>query len=155
MKKYHFAIFGILAVYLLAVSLPARAAADDETIMEALGAALGLSLYNSQVIIGMTADAYSSKVYENEQSKTILSEQKSSIGLLKDYVGKIKKLPGTSKSDITTLGEISACIDKIDATIDSLTGYIDDPSQDKADLFEKNRAASYGAIADLLGIKQE
>ena len=40
---------------------------------EAVGASMGMALYNSQMILGMASDAKASKVYTDNEIKTIIN----------------------------------------------------------------------------------
>lgn len=119
---------------------------------EAYGAAVGAGLYNIQVILGITADAFAGKVYNKDDAKDIITEQKNVLGLLDDYAGKLLKQASTSKDDLNSLNDISVCIVKLKATADALLGYLANPANDAASDFQTKRKASYAAIEKLLGL---
>lgn len=129
------------------------AQAENQTgFEEAYGAAVGVGLYNIQVILGITADAFAGKVYDKDEAKKIATEQKNVLGLLDDYAGKLLKNDSLDKGDANSIKDISACITKLKATADALLGYLANPSRDAAGDFDTKRKASYASIEKLLGI---
>ena len=148
---------GILIVFLAACifgagfAAPTRATADEE-FNEAFGAAAGFALYNLQIVIGITADAYAKQVYTNEETLNIVNEQKILLETLDGYVPKLQQLSSISQGDQDSLVKISNCIGKLDDTADALAAYVNDPSGENADAFQAKREASYNTLSDLLGL---
>jgi hypothetical protein len=158
MKKQVVAIVLVFALSIFTVTYAGAASAQAEPqpdFSEAYGAAAGASLYNTQVILGMTADAIVAKVYKNDEVKEIITEQKNILGVLDNYAGKLLKEASLKKDDRESLKDISACIAKLNATADSLLGYMANSSDAAANDFQVKRKASYAAIAKLLGIGQK
>lgn len=158
MKKHGISKVLVLTIGVIAITFAGISTARaDNTIAfaEAYGAAAGSTLYNTQVILGMTADAIAKDVYTNDEAKAIINEQKAVLGLTDDYVAKLLKLVGLDKDDKASLSEISVVIAKINATADALTNYMDNPSDENVDKFQARRQASYAAIAKLLGLDKD
>lgn len=158
MKKHLHIIAPALLIALLAafaIAKPAAAAApatDDTIVLEAFGASFGLAVYNSQVVVGLTADSLTKDLYTKEEATTIIAEQKGGLDTLQDYVKKIQA-SSIAANEAETLQEMIVCIDKLQATIAALDAFLADRSKDNADDFEAKRQTSYTAIAKLLGIK--
>ena len=155
MKKH-----GVLIVLVFALSVltlvfagAGPTQADNQTwCEEAYGASTGGSLYNTQVIIGITADAVATKTYDKDEAKNIITEQKALLDVLGDYADKLLKQGSSNKADLDTLKDISACIAKLKVTADALLAYLANPTDYAVDDFQTKREASYAAIAKLLGI---
>lgn len=122
---------------------------------EAYGASSGVALYNVQVVLGITADAIAGKVYNNDEAKGIINEQKTMLGVMDEYSRKLQKNPSISKYDVDTLKDISTCIGRLKITADSLMSYLANPTSAAANDFEAKRKSSYAAIAKLLGIDKD
>ena len=158
MKKHGVVIVLIFAFSLLMVAFAGAGTAPAEDLPgydEAYGAAMGGALYNTQVIIGITADAFAKDVYNKDEAKDIITEQKSLIGVHDNYIGKLLKKASVTKEDKESLNSMSACIAKLNVTADALLAYFVNPTESNADDFQTKRKASYAAIEKLLGINQE
>ncbi|HOX27997.1 MAG TPA: hypothetical protein PLQ76_02455 [bacterium] len=146
------AAFVIAAAVFSARPALAEASASFE---EAFGAASAFAMYNTQVVLGITADAFVKSVYSSEEAKTIVSEQKTSVGILGDYVKKLLELSTVNDSDKKYLKGIQVCLDKLSETADALTAYIDNQSDENAGDFDTKRKASYDSIAELPGLDKQ
>ncbi len=144
MKKLAIAV--MLAVLFVTVQVRAE---DCTIIREAFGAAVGFSVYNAQMVVGLTADAYVKKVYTTKYTQTICTEQRNALGLLNEYCIKMEAMG----KEVETLKEIEGTIAKLKATIDALDKYTVNSSVANANDFEAKRQASWAAIAKLLDIK--
>ena len=145
-------IMGI-ALPLILTSHPAKAA-DTVSFEEAYGATAGLGLYNIQVILGLSADAFEKSVYTADEMNNIVGEQKHVLSTLSDYMTKLQQLKTTSDSDKKSLNDMDAVVSKLGDTADSLLAYVKDSSADNATDFQTKRKDSYAAIADLLGLEK-
>ncbi len=144
MKKLAIAVM----VVLLFVTVQVRAE-DCSSAREAFGAAIGFSLYNTQMVVGLTADAYVKKVYTTQYTQTICTEQRNALTVLNGHCIKLEELG----KEVDTLKEIEGVITKLKATIDALDKYTVNSSSANANDFEAKRKASWAAIAKLLDIK--
>ena len=141
-------VFAMLAV-------PVRAAAADDAaydVLEAVGASFGLALYNSHIVTGITADAYSKDVYSAADAKAIVDEQLGGLDMLDGYADKLLSSSLVTDSDKDSVRKIKACIVKIKAMITSFETYLDSPTDDNADKFQQQRKDSYASLSDLLGL---
>jgi hypothetical protein len=145
-------VFGI-ALPLMMAAQSARAA-DAVSFEEAYGATAGLSLYNIQVVLGLSADAFEKEVYTAEQMNDIVGEQKTVLVTLSDYMVKLQALKTTSAADKKSLKEMDAVTAKLTATAESLLAYVADSSTENAEDFQTKRKASYASIAELLGLEK-
>ena len=145
------------AVALLVAAGAMRAAAADKpvTIEEALGAAVGAALYNTQVVIGITADSFTKQVYTSDETKTIVKEQKSLLNTLGSYASALIDNPSVEEADKAAMRDILACIGKLNSTADALIAYVDDASDANAQDFQTKRKDSYKSISDLLGLDKQ
>ena len=116
-------------------------------------AAAGFALYDVQIVIGITADAYAKDVYTNEETLDIVNEQTALLETLDGYVIKLQQLSSVSGADKDSLIKISACIEKLNATAEALAAYVNDPSDENVDAFQAKRNASYNMLSDLLGLE--
>ncbi len=144
MKKLAIAVMVIL---MFAVQVRAE---DCSTVREAFGAAMGLNVYNAQMVAGLTADAYGKKVYTAKEVQTICTEQKNGLTVLSAYC--IKLEPLVNAKELETLKEMEATITKLQATLDALNKYTIAPSSANVNYFEAKRKASWEAVAKLLGM---
>lgn len=129
-------------------------AAENVSYAEAFGAATGFALYNTQVVLGVTADALSKDVYTADEARGIVSEQKGALDVLRKYVRQLIKASFVAAADKKSLKEIDACIDTLNDTADALNAYLDNPTTDAANDFQEKRKASYAALSDLLGLEK-
>jgi len=153
MKK-SFAIIFCLCMLLISATVLPVSAQEKVSYDEAFGAASGMSLYNTQVVLGMTADGIAKGVYSMEIANGVTREQSAMLGVLNSYVAQLIQSPSTPESDRTALVAISSCIGRLNETINALNAYIQNPTVINADNFQVKRKASYAAIAELLGIKK-
>jgi len=147
--------FTIVLGMMLGLGTGARPVQAEETFEEALGAATGMALYEVQMVLGLSADAFAKKVYDQEQMKTIVAEQKSMMEILNKYLEALRKLDSTSEDDKKSLQAMSDCIEKLKATAEALLAYVNDSSDENADAWQVKRKASYAAISDLLGLDKK
>ena len=154
MKKFVMVLLCVLCLSVIC-SAAEPEKSRDFVLTETLGASIGFALYNSHVIIGITADTYSKKIYTQTNMIGIINEQKSALVTLDDYVLKLIQLSQDPKlsGDRATLQEILECTKKINAMSDALLKYISSPTNSNADDFDTKRKASYGSIDKLLGLK--
>jgi hypothetical protein len=149
-----------IALIIIGVALPllftaqSAKAADTVSFEEAYGATAGLGLYNIQVILGLSADAFEKEVYAAEQMNDIVGEQKTILTTLSDYMVKLQGLKTTSAADKKSLKDMNAVATKLTETADSLLAYVADSSVENAEDFQTKRKASYAALADLLGLEK-
>jgi len=111
-----------------------------------------MALYNTQVVIGLTADSVAKKVYSFEVASRITKEQSAMLEVVNSYVREIIQSPSTLEADRAASKAIATCIDKLNETINALDAYIQNPTDINANNFQVKRKASYAAIAELLGI---
>jgi hypothetical protein len=156
MKKHTLATVFVAVGILMASTIWAKPAVAEDLVayQEAFGAASGLALYDVQIIIGVTADAYAKNVYTAEETNSIINEQKNALSVLSDYVNKLRELPDESEENLKSLNKISDCISKLGDTADALIGYTADETEENANKFDENRKASYAALAELLGFNK-
>lgn len=125
---------------------------SDPLIMnEAFGGAFGFAIYNSQVIVGITADSLYYQVYEPDVASSIIAEQDRCLVILREYVQKIIDAHLADNEEELLQRMIDATY-YLQDTISALNAYIADSSVDNANDFDQKRQKSYNAIASLLGI---
>jgi hypothetical protein len=145
----------LLCVAMMSVFSARQAAAEEPVTMEeAFGFTLGISLYNVQIVLGISADAFAKDVYTADEMTTIINEQISMLDNLGKYLNKLAALKTVSAADKSSMKEGSGCVDKLTATANALSAYVADPSQDNADVYQTKRKASYAAISVLLGLDE-
>ena len=120
---------------------------------ESYGASTGMALYNSQMILGMASDAKVKKVYTDNEIKDIVSGQKNGLKTINNIANKLFISKNISNDDRAVIAEIFVCIEKLNATADSLLNYVSNPTNKAAVDFDKKYKESDTAIDKLLGIK--
>lgn len=142
-------------VVLLGLGAAARPACAEETVEEALGAASGMALYEAQMVLGLSADAFAKKVYDEKTMAAIISEQKTLLKNLDRHLENLLDEESVSKDDKKAIRKLRACISRLNETADALQDFVDDSSQENAEAWQEKRKASYAEIADLLGIEKK
>jgi hypothetical protein len=121
--------------------------------LEAIGAFGGATLYNTYVVVGMLADAYTGEVYEYDYASELVGEQ---INMLNNFKQTLNDLLSsgflTDTDDQNFAREMIACADLLLAEANALDGYFYDPSDANADAFQTSRTNAWDKVAALLGI---
>lgn len=148
-----------IAVAFAVVALfPRQAAAytneDMGFALESFGVAFGLAVYNTQMVIGLSADSLEAALYPDEQIKHFVDEQLSTLNVLRETVIKVQKA-GIASNEESVLNDMLYTIDRLKETANALNGYIANPTNENADYFQTMREASYNSVANLLGLKSE
>ncbi|MFA6448128.1 MAG: hypothetical protein WCX65_01550 [bacterium] len=156
MKKQLKAAMLVAMSVVLSLAIMAKPvlAQETTTFEEAFGAASALAMYNVQVVVGLTADAYAKDVYNGEDAKAVVAEQKGALTTLDGYVVKLLNLTTLTEADRKSLNDISGCLKKLGYTADALTAYIDSQTDDNANDFQAKRKDSYNTLAELLGLEK-
>ena len=102
-------------------SAATSSATDNESfLLEAYASAYASLIYDIQVIVGITADAYVYDAYTTDEVKQIVAEQKNLLKLQEDYTRQVLDRVSMVKSDIQALNDILGCIDGLRAFISAL-----------------------------------
>jgi hypothetical protein len=132
-----------------------QGATDNESfLLEAYASAYASLIYDIQVIVGVTADAYVYDAYSTDEVKQIVAEQKNLLKLQEDYTRQVLDRVSMVKSDVQALHDILGCIDGLRSFISALEVYVDNPTDENANNFQTARQISWGRIAALLGLEK-
>ncbi len=150
-KKIFFTVVFAAAILMFFGAGATNAKAEEGSVVyETVGFLYTSSMYDAQVILGLTADAIQNKIYEDDVTRQIIEEQ---VGLLSGMKDNAQKLAAEFKAageDAAIMYEIISCIEKLEDTAATLKQYIDEPTQENADLFQEKRALSYDSIKKLM-----
>lgn len=133
----------------------ARPAQAEASLEEALGAATAVAMYNAQMVLGLSADAFAKKVYDEETMKTVVGEQKTLLTNLDKHLAGLRKLDSISAEDKKALKSLSDCLAKLQQTADALLEYVEEQSDVNAEDYQTKRKASYAAIAEVMGLENK
>lgn len=140
---------------IVALGSGARPAQAEQEVERALGAAAATALYEVQMVLGLSADAFAKKVYTAEQMETMIGEQTNLLKNLDKELSKLQKLESVTEADKKSLKEMSDCIAKLQDTAEALQDYVKDSSDENAEAYQEARKASYAALADLMGLEKK
>lgn len=120
---------------------------------ETLGTVYAITLYNLQIIAGITADAYHAEVYTREEALNIVGEQQSLLTNLRKTTQKIlaSDTPFTDE-DRKATEDFLTLTDKFEATYSALRNFIENSSEENARKYDEKRLESYKFLAELLGL---
>ncbi|MBL0017492.1 MAG: hypothetical protein IPP17_13925 [Bacteroidetes bacterium] len=149
MKKFVFAL-----LLLIGSQLQAQTGKDEA--LEALGGSGGLLLYDTYLVIGEAADAFTKDTYTAEEVEKIVQEQ---IGGIETVQGQYDALLATKflsdPADSKFLRELTDAFDLVVAEGKALIEYVHSGSDTDAGLYEDNRSAAWAEISRLLGFEEE
>jgi hypothetical protein len=144
----------LVLLMMVSLAMGAQAQKGKDQALEALGGSCGLLLYNTYMIVGMTADAFAEGVYDVDKSTQILDEQSAGIGAVKEqYNALLSSGFLTAESDQQFIKETLDAFDLVVLEIESLEKYLSTSSPKDADEYEANRQEAWAEIARLLDIK--
>lgn len=155
MRQNRWAGLAIVIGMMAGFGAAARPAQAEESLEQSLGAATAFALYDVQMVIGLTADAFAKKVYEAETVNEIVGEQKTMMTNLDKHLAGLRKLDSISAEDKKALKSLSECIALLQETADALLEYVEDQSDENAEEFQTARKASHAALAEIMGLDKK
>ncbi len=142
----------------LMVLQPQRAdagpAGNQAAQLEALGATAAIALYNSHLLVAISADALLKGSVTDSQAMLMITEQRNMMNILAPYVENLLNSGTLTTADAGALERIRTCCQNIVILADSLDAYVGDKSPENAYIVEERRKESYASIAQFLGLDQ-
>jgi hypothetical protein len=149
MKKLFF--FLLVA---LSLQVHAQTSGKNEA-LEALGGSGGLLLYDTYLVIGEAADAYSRDAYTASEVEEIVKEQIGGITTVqKQYEALLATKFLSDPNDQKFLRELSDAFDLVVAEGEALVDYVNSGSDTDATIYDDNRKAAWAEISSLLGMDE-
>jgi hypothetical protein len=148
----------VVFVFAVAIFLSFRCAWAEQyseekgLILESLGAAYGTLIYDTQLIVVLTADVHGNNVYNKEEALNLLQEQKNFLNLQEEYIRKMLSKANPSASDVKSFNSILDSISGLRTFISSFENYANNPTSDNYNAYTRDKDASYGKIKAMLGI---
>lgn len=142
----------ILMVCFLILPSQTSAASEDVIYLETIGGFGGSYIYMTYAYIGVTADAYSKKIYQPQQVKVMMNETVSMIDKLNSMLIKVQKtdVVENDRKFVKSMIEILNLL-QVEARSLSSLAETNDPTDIEA--FEHAREQAWPKIKKLLGIK--
>lgn len=145
----------LLLLFFVVFSLQAHAQSGKTEALEALGGSGGLLLYNTYLVIGEAADAFSKETYNATEVGKIVNEQIGGIETVqKQYEALLATKFLTDPKDREFLVELNAAFDLVLNVGRALIAYVDSESVTDAGTYEENRKAAWAEISRLLGFEE-
>ncbi|MFN8397662.1 MAG: hypothetical protein U0176_23785 [Bacteroidia bacterium] len=149
----------LLFLFLIAFATQAQVHAQSTTgkteALEALGGSGGLLLYDTYLVIGEAADAYSRDAYTAAEVDKIVNEQLGGIETVqKQYAALLATKFLTDPSDRGFLEDLNEAFGLVADEGLALLQYIESGSEDDALAYDNQRKAAWKEIARLLGFDE-
>lgn len=142
-------------VVTLQVQAQAQSNSGKTEALEALGGTGGLLLYNTYLVIGEAADAYSRDAYTPTEVERIVQEQIGGIGTVQEqYSALLATKFLTDPSDRGFLEDLSDAFDLVLDEGKALIDYVNSGTEDDAAEFEARRVVAWKEISTLLGFDE-
>ena len=124
----------------------------DYSYLEATGAVCASYIYTSFAYIGLSADAYSAKVYTAENINTWMEEQKQAMQAMQENITALRSVV-TDQGDIQAIDSIVDILKLLNQQADGLAKYALSGSNTDANQFDQARTTVWPKIKTLLNIK--
>lgn len=143
-----------IILLLVLVALGGQAQKGKDQALEALGGSCGLLLYNTYLVVGMTADGFSAKMYDAAEANQILDEQAGGIEAIHEqYDALLDSGFLASESDQQFIKETLAAFDIVSHEIEALQKYFVSENVDDATEYDNYRKSAWTEISRLLDIE--
>ena len=132
---------------------PVSAQKGKTDALETIGAAGGLLLYDSYVVVGALGDAFEKEVYDAGYIKELMTEQVNSIEAQEAQFKKLSEsgfLEETGDKDF--IKEMITCFGLLKAYAKSLISYSSNVNTENADIFQADRKKAWDKVTELLGL---
>lgn len=150
MKKLFF-----LVLLAFAVQAQAQSTTGKNEALEALGGSGGLLLYDTYLVIGEAADAYSREAYTAAEVEEIVNEQIGGIATVqKQYDALLATKFLSDPNDQKFLRQLIDAFDLVVAEGNALIDYVNSGTDIDANTYDENRKAAWAEISSLLGMDE-
>ncbi len=139
---------------LVAAILISTAAFADGLQLETIGASGGSNLYLTYLSISVIADSYTKKIYQRDQTVSLITSIIAQAGVQKDYLEKLMKSEEVSQSDKEFLKKMIDCYSLLMDEGKYFVEYANSGSAASLKAYSAKREQAGALISDLLGIKK-
>ena len=145
----------LLLVVVALIALQGQAQKGKDEALEAIGGSCSLLLYNTYIIVGMTADAYADEVYSGEKATQIVGEQLDGIETIeKQYSALINSGFLTEPSDVQFIEEFIKTYALVRYEADALVKFIQSGTAEDSAEYDRYRQMAWAKISELLGFEE-
>ena len=144
----------LLLLVVVLIALQGQAQKGKDEALEALGGSCGLLLYNTFIIVGITADAYSAGTYDADKANQIIGEQLGGVETVEQqYNALVASGFLTDPSDVKFIKETVKAFDLVRAEANALLAFIQSGSDEDGAEYDSYRQKAWTEISRLLGFE--
>jgi hypothetical protein len=143
------AIFSLIAVAAYQRPVQAAEMTCDEIMVESYGFTFASLLYNTHMVLGLTADAFANKAIDLQLATQIVTEQQGFLESMVSYAEQVAAAPSFQGSE--TLPKMTDSARQLSKMADALAAYLSDASEENLANYNTARQESSDSIDVLMG----
>ena len=144
---------GLISLIGLVLINPSLTLAQEEILLETLGATTAQGLFLTHMAIGTLVDGYAAKAYDKEKAVQIMDAYIQISQSTKDGLNKLLTSHPLSDEDTRYLRRIISTYDLLIASAHDVKAFINTGNKSHIEAYTKDRDQAWGQISDLLGLK--